>query len=94
METALFADAELIWFDHDFITIIRKIENQHQRADINGIHKKIIKIPDYHDVSKKILNTRIKNVLKNVRIRNKPNRDNPLFTLNDVTIETPIHDDS
>ena len=94
METALFTDAELIWFDHDFITIIRKIGNQHQLADINGIHKKIIKIPDYHDVSKKILNTRIKNVLKNGRIRNKPNRGNPLFTLNDVTIETPIHDDS
>ena len=64
METALFTDAELICFHHDFITIIRKIENQHQRADINGIHKKIIKTPDCHDVSKKILNIRIKNVLK------------------------------
>ena len=94
MATALFTDAELICFDHDIIKIIRKIKNQHQRADINSIHNKIIKIPDYHDVSKEFLNIRIENLLKNGRIRNKPNRGNPSFTLNDVTIEIPIHDDS
>ena len=93
MATALFTDAELICFDHDIIKIIRKIKNQHQRADIYSIHKKIIKIPDYHDVSKEFLNIRIKNLLKNGRIRNKPNRGNPSFTLNDVTIEIPIHGD-
>ena len=94
MATALFTDAELICFDHDIIKIIRKIKNQHQRADIYSIHKKIIKIPDYHDVTKEFLNIRIENLLKNGRIRNKPNRGNPSFTLNDVTIEIPIHDDS
>ena len=73
---------------------IRKNKNQHQRADINSIDKKIIKIPDYHDVSKEFLNIRIENLLKNGRIRNKPNRGNPSFALNDVTIEIPIHDDS
>ena len=94
MATALFTDAELICFDHDIIKIIRKIKNQHQRADIYSIHKKIIKIPDYHDVSKEFLNIRIENLLKNGRIRNKPNRGNPSFTLNDVIIDIPIHDDS
>ena len=94
MATALFADAELICFDHDIIKIIRKIKNQHQCADINSIHNKIIKIPDYHDVSKEFLNIRTENLFKNGRIRNKPNRSNPSFTLNDVTIEIPIHDDS
>ena len=94
MATALFTDAELICFDHDIIKIIRKIKNQHQRADIYSVHKKIIKIPDYHDVTKEFLNIRIENLLKNGRIRNKPNRGNPSFTLNDVTIEIPIHDDS
>ena len=94
MATALFTDAELICFDHDIIKIIRKIKNQHQRADINSIHNKIIKIPDYHDVSKEFLNIRIENLLKNGRIRNKPNRGNPSFTLNDVTIEIPMHGDS
>ena len=84
MATALFTVAELIWFDHDIIKIIRKIKNQHQHADINNIHKKMIKTPDYHDVSKEFLNIRIENLLKNGRIRNKPNRGNPLFTLNDV----------
>ena len=93
MATALFTDAELICFDHDIIKIIRKIKNQHQRADINSIHKKIIKIPDYH-VSKEFLNIRIENLLKNARIRNKPNRGNPSFTLNDVAIEIPIQNES
>ena len=94
MATALFTDAELICFDHDIIKIIRKIKNQHQRADIYSIHKKIIKIPDYHDVSKEFLNIRIENLLKNGRIRNKPNRGNRSFSLSDVTIEIRMHDDS
>ena len=93
MATSLFTDAELICFNHD-IEIIRKIKNQHQRADINSIHKKIIKLPDYHEVYKEPLSIRIENLLKTGRIRNKSNRDNPLFTLNDVMIEIPIHDDS
>ena len=54
MATSLFTEAELICFNHG-IEIIRKIKNQHQRADINSIHKKIIKI----------LNIRIENLLKN-----------------------------
>ena len=56
MATASFTDAELLCFDHDIITIIRKIKNQHQRTDINSIHKKTVKIPDYHNVSKKFFN--------------------------------------
>ena len=94
MATTLFTDAELICFGHNSIITIRKSKNQHQRADINSIHKKIIKIPYYHDVSNEFLNIRIENLLKNGRIRNKPNRGNPSFTLNDITIEIPIHDDS
>ena len=94
MTRALFTDAELICFDHDIIKIIRKIKNQHQRADINSIHNKVIKIPDYHDISRQFLDIRIENLLKNGRIRNKPNRGNPSFTLNDVSIEIPIHDDT
>ena len=94
MTTALFTDAELICFDHDIITIIRKIKKQHQRADIISIPKTVIKIPDYHDVSKEFLNIRIENFLKNGRIRSKANRDHPSFTLNDVTIEIPIHNNS
>ena len=54
----------------------------------------MIKIPDYHDVPKEFLNILNENVLKIGRIRNKPNRGNPSFTLNDVTIEIRIHDDS
>ena len=67
MTTALFTDAESICFDHDITTIIRKTKNQHQRADINSIHKKIIKIPDYHEVSKEFLNIRIETLFENVR---------------------------
>ena len=77
MATALFTDVELICFNHDIITIIRKIKNQYQPADINSIHKKIIKIPDYHDVSKEFLNIRIENLLKMVESEKsliEPNR--------------------
>ena len=80
METASFTDTELICFDHDTIKIVRKIKNRHQRADINSIHKKIIKILDHHDVFKDFLNIRIENLFKNGRIRNKPNTGNPSFT--------------
>ena len=94
MAAALFTDAELICVNHDIITIIRKIKNQHQRADIDSIPKKIIKIRDYHDVSIEFLNIRIENLLKNVRIRNKLKRFNLSITQNYVTIDIPIHDDS
>ena len=54
----------------------------------------MIKIPDYHDVPKEFLNILNENLLKIGRIRNKPNRGNLSFTLNDVTIKIPIHGDS
>ena len=37
MTAALFPDVKLICFNHGVITIIRNIENQHQRVDINSI---------------------------------------------------------
>ena len=77
-------DADRICFEHDIATIIRYTKNQHQPAGINSIHKKMISIPDFDDVSKEFLNIRIENLLKSGRIRNKPNRDSPLFTLNGV----------
>ena len=84
MATALFTDAESICFNHDVIKIIRKIKNHYQCSNINTIHKKIIKIPDYH-ISTEFLNIQI--------IRNKCNWGNPSFTLN-VTIEIPIQNNS
>ena len=69
MPTSFFTDAELICFNHDVITIIINIENQHQRADINSIHKRIMKIRDFH-VSKEFLNIRREDPLDNRRIRN------------------------
>ena len=41
-----------------------------------------------------MLNIRIENLLDNGRIRNKPNTDNPSFTVNDVTKEIAIYDES
>ena len=62
MTTTLFADAELICFAHDIITIIKDIKNQHQRKDINSICRNRINIPDFHDASKKFFNIRIENL--------------------------------
>ena len=51
----------------------------------------MIKIPDFHNVSREFLTIGIGTL---GRIRNKPSRSNPSFTLNDVSIEIPIHGDS
>ena len=69
MTTALFTEAQLIYFDHDIMTIIRKIKNHKQRADINGIHKKIIKIPAYLMMfPKNFLTFELKTFLKMVEL--------------------------
>ena len=69
MTTALFTEAQLIYFDHDIMTIIRKIKNHKQRADINEIHKKIIKIPAYLMMfPKNFLTFELKTFLKMVQL--------------------------
>ena len=69
MTTALFTEAQLIYFDHDIMTIIRKIKNHKQRADINRIHKKIIKIPAYLMMfPKNFLTFELKTFLKMVEL--------------------------
>ena len=81
-------------FDHDIIRFIRNVKQQYQRVDFYNIHKKMIKTPEFHEVSKDFLNTLSENLLKNGRTRNKTNRGNLSFTLNDVTVETLMHDHS
>ena len=52
----------------------------------------IIKIPDFHNASKESFSIKIENLLKNGRIRNKPNnKDLFFFFLNEVTTDIPIH---
>ena len=56
--------------------------------------EKIIKIPDFY-ISKEFPIFELKALFKkNVRISNKAIEGNPLVALNDVTIETTIHDNS
>ena len=94
MAAALLKDDELIFFDHDIITIIRKIKNQHHRVDTNNIHKKIIKIPDYRAFYQRLPQYSHGKPFKNGRVKSKPNRGSHSLTLNDVKVEIPIHDDS
>ena len=69
MTTALFTEAQLIYFDHDIMTIIRKIKNHKQRTDINRIYKKIIKIPAYLMMfPKNFLTFELKTFLKMVEL--------------------------
>ena len=42
-----------------YINIVGNIQNQHRSADINGIQKKMIKIPEFRDASKEFLKIKI-----------------------------------
>ena len=54
----------------------------------------MIKIPNFHDISKGFLSIPVANLLKYGRFRNKSNRGNLSFFLNDFTIDILIHDES
>ena len=60
MATALLTDTDEICFDDDITTVIKKAKNKEQHVGINTIHKKIINISDFHDVSKEFPNIRLK----------------------------------
>ena len=52
MATALLTDSDEICFDDDIATVTKNAKNKEQHVGINTIHKKIINISDFHDVSK------------------------------------------
>ena len=69
---------------------ITKIRNDRKRAQINAIHKEVIKTPIFKDNTKDLLpQDRVDKLLKNVPFFNKPNRDKDSLRLNRDKINDP-----
>ena len=68
-----------------------KLKTNINVGDINNIHKRSSNSRLSWCFQRILQHSNWKTFFKNGKIRNKPNRHNPLFTLNDVTIEIPLH---
>ena len=64
---------ELNQLDHKIYSAIKQIRGQKNRADINSIHKEIVKANDFEAISKEFLNERIEMLLQNDKIINRSN---------------------
>ena len=74
--------------DNTFFSTILQICKKNNRADIDSIYKQIIKNIDFEDVTKELLDARIRTLIKDEKIINKrkiqntnkiPKRPNGLF---------------
>ena len=68
---------------------ITKIRNDRKHAQINVIHKEVIKTPIFKDITKDLLQDRVDKLLKNGTFFNKPNRDKDPLRLNRDKINDP-----
>ena len=73
MSYTVMSDKILKEFDSKMYYEVTKIRNDRKRAEINTIHKEVIKTPIYNDISKDRLQDRVDKLLKNGTLPNKPN---------------------
>ena len=59
------AKLELNHLDHKIYSPIKQIRGQKNRADIDSIHKEIVKVTDFEAISKEFLHERIEMLLQN-----------------------------
>ena len=62
-------------FDGMNVDVITDLRRKHKRADCESIHKEIIKIADFSNISKEDLMNRINTLLIDEKILNKRNRN-------------------
>ena len=74
--------------DRKIYYAITKIRNDRKRAEVNAIHKEVLKIPIFKDITKDRLQDRVDKLLKNGTLLNKP-RDNDSLRLNRDKINDP-----
>ena len=67
--------SETISFDQNIFTVINDLKKKRKRADIDSIHKEIIKIIYFKDTTKDDIQDRINIFLINVKLINKINRN-------------------
>ena len=66
-----------------------KIRNSRKRAEVNAIHKEVVKTPIFKDITKDRLQDRVDKLLKNGTLLNTPNRDEDSLRLNRDKINDP-----
>ena len=64
---------ELSHLDHKIYSALKQIRGQKNRADINSIHKEIVKVIDFKSISKEFLNDRIEMLLQKDKTINRLN---------------------
>ena len=83
---------ELNHLDHKIYSAIKQIRGQKNRADINSIHKEIVKANDFEAISKEFLNERIEMLLQNDKIINRLNRNKNSYRLNESLLDSSMTD--
>ena len=76
------SDEILKKLDSKIYYAITKIWNDRKRAEVNAIHKEVIKTPIFKDITKDHLQDRLDKLLKNGKFLNKTNRDKDSLRLN------------
>ena len=65
---------------------------QKKRADINSIHKEIVKAIDFEAINKEFLNERIEMLLQNDKIMNRLNQNKNSYCLNESLSDSSMTD--
>ena len=89
MSYAVMSDETLKELGSKIYYAITKIRNDRKRADINVIHKEVIKTPIFKDITKDHLQDRLDKLLKIGTLFNKPNRGKDSLRLNRDKINNP-----
>ena len=87
MATALI-QSETISFDQNIFTVINGLKKKRKRADIDSIHKEIIKTINFKDTTKDDLQDRINILLINEKLINKINRKLNSYSVNEAKTNT------
>ena len=87
LATALI-QSEIISFDQNILTVINDLKKKEKRADIDSVHKEIIKTIDFKDTTKDDLQDRINIVLINEKLINKINRNLNCYSVDEANTNT------
>ena len=80
--------SETISFDQNIFTVINDLKKKRKRADIDSIHKEIIKTINFKDTTKDDLQDRINILLINEKLINKINRKLNSYSVNEAKTNT------
>ena len=83
---------EFIKLDNTILYVIKKIKNQHQRADIKRIFDEVTKMINFQHITNNSLNDRLNQLLQSNKLTNNINRSKDSFFLNEDTIDMLIID--